>query len=101
MITLGDYPSELVLEQIRKYDCIAGPLGPYLDMIESDWWNPMLGYHLDDDTLVLSTLGWRGNEEIIEAMGQNFSFWSLAWMKTERGGHYTFTLEPFTSHRRL
>lgn len=92
---MGDYPSELVLEQIREYDCITEPIGPYLDLITSEWWHPDIGIHRDDSTLYLSTLGWSGNEEIIGAMEQNFSFWSLAWMKSERGGHYTFTLEPF------
>jgi hypothetical protein len=38
----------------------------------------------------ISTGGWSGNESLIEALQRNHIFWSLCWMKSERGGHFVF-----------
>lgn len=38
----------------------------------------------------ISTGGWSGNEDIIEAMQDNQVFWSLHWLESRRGGHYKF-----------
>lgn len=37
----------------------------------------------------VSTGGWSGNEELIEAVHQTF-MWTLVWESSRRGGHYTF-----------
>jgi hypothetical protein len=36
------------------------------------------------------TFGWSGNEDVISAMRDNWMFWTLCWVKEERGGHYVF-----------
>lgn len=43
--------------------------------------------------LSLSTAGWSGNEEIIDALEKNHIFWLMFWTKSERGGHYTFEID--------
>lgn len=39
-----------------------------------------------------NTGGWSGNEDIMAAMQKNWLFWALAWISSERGGRYRFTL---------
>ena len=43
--------------------------------------------------LSLSTAGWSGNEEIIDALEKNQFFWLMFWTKSERGGRYTFEID--------
>ena len=38
----------------------------------------------------LSTGGWSGNEDLIQAMGENGMFWILCWHQSTRGGHFIF-----------
>ena len=38
----------------------------------------------------LSTGGWAGNEDLIDAMSSNLVFWNLTWYSSRRGGHYEF-----------
>ncbi len=39
----------------------------------------------------LHTLGWSGNEDIVEELRKTW-FWYLYWQKSERGGHYRFEI---------
>lgn len=40
----------------------------------------------------ISTGGWSGNEEIINAMRENTMCWTLTWHEHRRGGHYAFVV---------
>ena len=42
------------------------------------------------DSWDISTGGWSGNEEIMQAMRENFICWSQTWYSHHRGGHYEF-----------
>lgn len=39
-----------------------------------------------------ATGGWSGNETLICALQNNFVFWSLCWLKSERGGLHVFEI---------
>ena len=67
-----------------------------IENIESFWWMPDWGFKLEENEfgekkLELHTGGWSGNEEIIGLLRRTM-FWRLYWMRSDRGGHYYFTL---------
>lgn len=43
----------------------------------------------------LHTIGWSGNEDILNALLQNQMFSLMWYVKWERGGHYYFEINPF------
>jgi hypothetical protein len=103
------YPTEQELERIRSWakDSAAAkePLQftALMDYLRGIWWMPTWGFHgpheaKDEffDTNIrryqLSTGGWSGNEDLIEALQQNFFFWSFCWQSSRRGGHYVFEI---------
>ena len=44
--------------------------------------------------LELHTIGWSGNEDIIEALLSNKKITAMWYTKWERGGHYYFEIKP-------
>jgi hypothetical protein len=38
----------------------------------------------------ISTCGWSGNEDVVDALSENWLFWSRCWVSHRRGGHYVF-----------
>ena len=88
------YPRESELRKIKNWDFQKSPVTGFLEYIRALW--------TYDDRFVLkgkrvlklylSTGGWSGNESLIGAMRQNFVFWSMSWVKSERGGHYWFEM---------
>jgi len=86
------YPTEEELERIAKWD-VSDAQG-LIEFIRGLWRYAEDGYfELSGDELGLSTAGWSGNEEIIEALRRNHLFWALHWKKSERGGHYYFGMK--------
>jgi len=102
-----DYPTDEELEAIRSWDITAQPITGLLDLIHQCWhWADGPGWHGYDLTgkkvlkLELSTGGWSGNEEIINALQENFMFWNLYWVSSHRGGHYYFRI-PLKEWKRI
>lgn len=94
------YPTDEALDKIRDWD--YNDVKGWLNFIKSIWWasewgwtettgvnltfdEPQYEYHI-------STGGWSGNEEIIDAMRKNYILWNLAWYEHRRGGHYMFAI---------
>jgi hypothetical protein len=44
---------------------------------------------VNQDEMSLSTGGWSGHEEIIEALKKS-TWWKMYWYSSRRGGHYIF-----------
>ena len=86
-----EYPTEEELQKIREWeynDLYA------LFLFIKDIWNWGDDYVTikgdPEVTITLVTGGWSGNEEIIQALSENYIVWAQCWEKSERGGLYEF-----------
>jgi hypothetical protein len=89
---MSEYPSEDVLQYFRTF-VINSPaaLENYLSILRREWHYEDWGFCRSGTSLTLHTGGWSGNENIIEALEDNFGFW-IFWEASRRGGHYDFVL---------
>ncbi len=90
------YPTEATLKVIREWS-ISTDWQPFMEFILKVWkWSHYQSTYPYDDEItkgtayLISTGGWSGNEDLIQAMGQNKMFWMMCWQRSERGGHYLF-----------
>jgi len=83
------YPTETELRYLEREDNVEN-LFHYLQKV---WWDAEDSMKLNENNkswrLELHTVGWSGNEDIINSLAKNLFFWQY-WEKTERGGHYYF-----------
>jgi hypothetical protein len=85
-----DYPNEADLKFIEEYDLAkTGPQGLIEHLLDLWHWPEYAKY--ENGALELHTGGWSGNEDIIEALSKTL-FWLLYWQRSERGGHYFFSV---------
>lgn len=91
------YPDQEELDRVRKWKIESWQNAlDLVEYIEGLWrWKE----HCDlQETgpglreLILSTGGWSGNEDIIEALADSM-FWTLFWRQSSRGGHYVFKID--------
>lgn len=90
-MTPQGYPDEQELAKIRDW-----PWKDYeglMTFVRERWKYAEYGYWRQRGHLYrLSTGGWSGNEDIIEALDHNLMFESLCWVSSRRGGRHTFDL---------
>lgn len=85
------YPTEATLRAIRKWDCTSAKArNEFREFVRKAWRYADTSWRQGNRYLRISTMGWSGNESLISAMQENFLFWSLTWVESKRGGHYTF-----------
>lgn len=82
-----EYPSGEELKRLREWpesDC-AGALA-----YAAELWAYPDAVKCEGRTFTFITLGWSGNEDIIEAIGANKLLWFICWQLSERGGRFVF-----------
>ena len=93
---MSDYPTDEDLERIQTWAFDAHDsfeqFMAYVKSIGTYWPSEVFGWVVGSRTYHVSTGGWSGNEEILEAMRRNYLFWAVCWREHRRGGHYIFTL---------
>jgi hypothetical protein len=88
-----DYPTEEDLQRIREWP--STDLDGLMAFVRACWKYADWGWLQEGRRFSISTAGWSGNEELIEAMQENFVFWALCWQSSRKGGHFEFELlEP-------
>jgi hypothetical protein len=96
------YPTKEELERIRTWPS-TDLRGWFAYIKEAGHWWPTEAFGwsehdgIDDFKRPLhmyriSTGGWSGNEEIIQAMHENWMCWYTTWQEHRRGGHYAFSI---------
>jgi len=96
MLDSNDYPDEESLRQIKEWDILKQGIQGLLDLIEenTNWADRQI--HQTGKRVIqyeYHTGGWSGNEDVINALHQNFLFWSMFWKKSTAGGHYYFKIK--------
>jgi len=89
------YPEDHELRKIRNWE-IKHPADAValLEYIQDIWEFADVGfYEIKNMEYRLSTGGWSGNEEIMNAIQDNKVFWMLCWESSKRGGHYWFKVD--------
>jgi hypothetical protein len=96
------YPENHELKKIAKWNIPKGDIKEFLDYLQSKWHWPDWGFKKRNGRtqffkkpcikLELHTGGWSGNESLIGALEKNWMFWSLFWVSSKRGGHYSFEI---------
>ena len=91
-----NYPTKGELNIVRDWDFGKRSVEEFLQFIELNWNYADIGYYELSGKKVLrlrlSTGGWSGNESMINAIQDNFTFWMICWEKSVRGGHYYFRI---------
>ena len=89
---INGYPTEEEIAKIKQWPNTDFK-GLMAFIKEECWWMPDWGWSNRGKTYRVSTGGWSGNEEIIDALHKNDNFfWALCWQSSRRGGHYVFRL---------
>lgn len=96
---MNDYPTDETLERIKTWLPVDG-FDALMKFIEANWnyadcgyWTGPVPYKWlieEGNQYSISTVGWSGNESIIDAMQNNWMFWCTCWYSSQRGGHYIF-----------
>jgi hypothetical protein len=87
---MSDYPSEEVLESIRTWN---GDMEGCFEIMRENWWSSSLLFTRRGRIIKMSTGGWSGNEDLIDALHKATNVvWMLCWVSSTRGGHYVFEI---------
>lgn len=88
------YPTDKMFNVIEDWDHTAG-FQELMEFIKPYWKYADAGYWIENPTkhgieYSISTAGWSGNEDIVDALRHNMMFWTLCWVQSRRGGDYIF-----------
>lgn len=97
MLDENNYPDEASLEEIKGWDILSHGVQGLLELMRenTNWADRQI--EISGKRVlrfVYHTGGWSGNEDVIDALHQNFLFWSMFWVKSMRGGHHYFKIKP-------
>lgn len=91
------YPTDEEIEKIRKWD--YHDFNGLMEFVRDRWSYPQYWYELKKNNKTryeISTGGWSGNEDLIQALEENMIFWSMCWEFSKRGGRYGFLVKDKT-----
>lgn len=93
-----EYPEENKLKKIEEWD--YKDFNGLMEYVKELWKYDNCGYwNQDCGSYRISTGGWSGNEDIIEALMKNTMFWMMCWYSSKRGGHYKFEIKQLSKEQ--
>lgn len=98
------YPTKKELERVANWPLKAFDYPGLIDYVRDLWWPQGDPYGWSETDcehayfrvpgrrVAMSTGGWSGNEDLIEALHRACKglFWATCWLESRRGGHYVF-----------
>lgn len=90
-----DYPSEAELRRVAQWPIYsARDIRNLLGYVQRRWkyssyFDPI---PLGEQEFNVSTAGWSGNEDLMDALEENTIFWATCWVSARRGGHFVFSI---------
>ena len=89
------YPTEEALEALAAWEPPDGMwteeiFHAFMEHIRRAWWHGDALMEREGDVWFVSTGGWSGNEELVDALLRNVLFRALYFAAYRRGGHYVF-----------
>lgn len=85
------YPSDKTLEYISQWPVSSrSGLRALFDFIQEALNLDYGSFSVEDEKVRIVTGGWSGNESVIGALQQNYTFWGLCWESSHRGGLHWF-----------
>ena len=85
------YPTDEELEIIKTWK-ISDGYDKLMEYLKKQWrWSDYI--QSNGNITTISTGGWSGHEEIMQALQDNYVFWGICWLSSKRGGHYTFKIK--------
>ncbi len=97
MLNKDNYPDKTSLRQIREWDYLNQGVQGLLNLVKENTNHPDFSFSMIGKRVLhfeYHTGGWSGNEDVIDALRQNWLFWSMFWQKSTRGGHHYFKITP-------
>lgn len=95
----GGYPTWETLRVIREWPIKSNfAVRDLLAYVQKSWrykFEIRTGGRGRKRWIYIATGGWSGNEEIVDALKNNYVFWLFCWLESHRGGGYKFLIAPF------
>ena len=85
------YPTDETLGAIRQWDAISDLKG-LLPFAEEAFVHRFGKWQKIGNTIRAVTGGWSGCESVVDALADNFIFWTTCWILTRRGGLFLFEI---------
>jgi hypothetical protein len=94
-VDVDSYPTEEFLKWIETYDTVNNDPLEFIRVILDEWYHGDFGWRIQrkykgERKVFISTCGWSGNEEMMNALQSNTLFWIRHYYSHRTGGHYTF-----------
>ena len=87
----NDYPTDMTLKSIREWGRGDGSWKNLMEEISFLFdAHGRCEYSEEDKTWKISTGGWSGCEDVIDALSENIVFWMFCWKSSRVGGHFEF-----------
>ena len=94
------YPTDEFIEWIRTFDTIKNDPFIFIQIVLDNWYHGDYGWEIQrayrgERKVLISTCGWSGNEDMLDALNENTIFWMVHFYSHQRGGHYVFKFKKF------
>lgn len=93
-----DYPDDADLDEIRLWGFRQDdPVGHYASLmarVRGMWMMSGANWVQYGHLYKIATVGWSGNEALVDALRENPMFWGMCWVLSASNGLHVFCVDP-------